>query len=564
MTGCPASWPLEVINITNRLPAQICRSSKGDGQWRCAQGWTKLHNHPYCVPSFQGLTGSGRELEDGILSRSYVSDKRKLLLVNIPPSDLNFIKESFLFDDRKFEPVSQHKFQEYHKFTVVRHPCARLVSAWNMYLQNDGGNLYVSQSKYFEKPTFEVFVMVMLSAKRNAPSRDLANWPSQTSVLFDKEGHFLLDQLLIAEKWDESVDELGHRIHADTSSFKLNNIFTSTSTPDLCKDMFSKDSWSKMLSLYSLDLCTFGYSRELSKIEVHPTSILKPHALNARYQKCKETLIQSSEDSCNIYTYYQPTSEDQNVRRQFQILLDVWKNAWSEAGWNPHILSEKDARTHPEYQALRQKFLSLPTVNNKEYEVACFMRHVAMAAVGGGWMADFDTLPLHIPKCVSPPSGGAFTTWDNFIPCLVSGSAKEFTRLAHMMGDIDWKSHPEMFAYSGKQQVSDMLALELFAKQGKIKSFKAVSEAYEMLKPFMTCNVFFPDPKVLNNNQLPLAVHFSHESLHMLTNYLKTKSPLWPGSTWTAELLEISNPETRSGFITDAHKFLSQRCKKRK
>jgi hypothetical protein len=74
-------------------------------------------------------------------------------------------------------------------------------------------------------------------------------------------------------------------------------------------------------------------------------------------------------------------------------VLKAWADAWAAAGWTTKVLNETHARAHPDYQTLRNIFYAMPTVSlNKAYEMSCFVRHLAMAAAGGGWMSDFDTV----------------------------------------------------------------------------------------------------------------------------------------------------------------------------
>ena len=116
----------------------------------------------------------------------------------------------------------------------------------------------------------------------------------------------------------------------------------------------------------------------------------------------------TSDDRCIVYTYFDEVEgmDDQNE------IIESWAKTWSEAGWKPVIIGEVHARRHPRYDEFRARFAAMPTPNPSEYELACYLRHVAMAVVGGGYLADYDTLNVNVPpppQCGYLPNGGALT-----------------------------------------------------------------------------------------------------------------------------------------------------------
>ena len=91
----------------------------------------------------------------------------------------------------------------------------------------------------------------------------------------------------------------------------------------------------------------------------------------------------------NIYTYYQnlnPQKEPENLW-----LLDVWKKSWSYYGWNPVVLTLDDAKRYPMYDQFHAKCQTYPTVNHKDYEMACYIRWLKMFDKSG-WTTDFDVI----------------------------------------------------------------------------------------------------------------------------------------------------------------------------
>merc|ERR1712157_37359 len=103
--------------------------------------------------------------------------------------------------------------------------------------------------------------------------------------------------------------------------------------------------------------------------------------------------------------------------------LDEWKKAWFNAGWEPVILGLDDAKNHPYFKKFEKAF------DNAQYPIPmydrmCFYRWLAMSENGGGWMSDYDTMPLNTNPSESLilPNGGQFTSFQKHVPALVVGS----------------------------------------------------------------------------------------------------------------------------------------------
>jgi hypothetical protein len=90
-----------------------------------------------------------------------------------------------------------------------------------------------------------------------------------------------------------------------------------------------------------------------------------------------------------VHTYFQPVPQLPSADK----LIALWKWHWTEHGFEPVVLSEQDAKDHPGYDHFVERIRRFPTSNPKAYEMACFLRHLAMANVGGGTVLDLDVFP---------------------------------------------------------------------------------------------------------------------------------------------------------------------------
>lgn len=95
-----------------------------------------------------------------------------------------------------------------------------------------------------------------------------------------------------------------------------------------------------------------------------------------------------------VFTYFQSMSIGNIKQHDNRRFLKLWLRAWHRAGYQPHLLTLRDASSHPQYHSLREAFERFPTVNSLDYEVACYVRWLAFRMAGGGIFTDYDLLPF--------------------------------------------------------------------------------------------------------------------------------------------------------------------------
>jgi len=178
--------------------------------------------------------------------------------------------------------------------------------------------------------------------------------------------------------------------------------------------------WLKRVGLPAIGLLLFvnlvirsDYGRRIRRLEEEPEGDVRP----------------------KIYTFHESVAPDHDD------LLMVWKRKWFEAGWNPVVLTLQNARRHPNYKELMRL---LPAGQG-----ARCLEWLAVASMGGGWLAEYDVFPLHdfIEDGIELPYDGALTIWENVVPSLVSGSATEFTRGAMILAEnMEENTHSDILA----------------------------------------------------------------------------------------------------------------------
>ena len=166
-----------------------------------------------------------------------------------------------------------------------------------------------------------------------------------------------------------------------------------------------------------------------------------------------------------IYTYYEKVDEAQH--KASESMLAHWSRSWASRGWNPVVLSQKNAQSHPLFNVFNDRVKTLPTINPVAYELACYHRWLAVAQMGGGFMSDYDvinydyaahpvTCPLRIHEVHADLS--------EVTPSLVSGTQAGFERACTAFCSIN---HENLnYKIDGVMHASDMILLQMMVHSG--------------------------------------------------------------------------------------------------
>lgn len=109
-----------------------------------------------------------------------------------------------------------------------------------------------------------------------------------------------------------------------------------------------------------------------------------------------------------VLTFYEPS--DYTNQTESAALLDLWRDAWKSRGWNPVVLSMRDAVKHGRYLEVSDRVERLPRVGPVAATMNRFMRWVALARVGGGLMVDYDLIPASFTPHDLPVGALALTS----------------------------------------------------------------------------------------------------------------------------------------------------------
>lgn len=112
-------------------------------------------------------------------------------------------------------------------------------------------------------------------------------------------------------------------------------------------------------------------------------------------------LIKIEHAPMRVYTYYQRFKGLGDATP----IIELWRETWEQQGWETTVLNEDDAARHPRYEQYKEKVSRLPSVNGSDYEVACYLRWLAMLCepipAWGALLTDYDCMNISF----TPASG---------------------------------------------------------------------------------------------------------------------------------------------------------------
>lgn len=215
----------------------------------------------------------------------------------------------------------------------------------------------------------------------------------------------------------------------------------------------------KKLSAHSEHGCALAikglHSKAFPEIEVHEHEITPP----VRNMNDPGPGFYAAKPK--VYTYFAPV-ESQEGQKEQRKLIELWEQSWQAHGWFTHVLTEEDARKHWGFERYYSVFSNFPTVNPQGYDLACWLRWVAMATLEvGGIITDYDVInfglaAMQLVRTFVPVKFPTILCDNNPVPCAVSGHPEQYAEAIEAF--LDCKPGIE----NGQPHLSDMLAVQQF------------------------------------------------------------------------------------------------------
>ncbi len=251
-----------------------------------------------------------------------------------------------------------------------------------------------------------------------------------------------------------------------------------------------------------------------------------------------------------MHTYYDPLSQQKKRPTGMSLsddrqLLKIWADSWKAMGWRVRILTMQDAQKHPNFDHIQELLQKVPLGRRPDYDRACYLRWFAMTVAGGGWMSDFDVIPLpgsmlaNNHDAYNRMNDGNFTVYDmtaqgDPVPSLVSGSFEEWDRLSNLVLKNGAEKGSEETYFSDFRSLIDL------KESARIINVDEVVKGHNILKTDLSLTE--EDCTDLKNKR---AIHISHRAMRELKRNFSDR-PFVAEQFWQSWLEKCSGDEFAS------------------
>lgn len=155
--------------------------------------------------------------------------------------------------DRAADYSNRPCFEHYFKFSMVRNPWARAVSAF-FYMQQGGSNQFdATFTKEFIEPCGNDFSEFI---KRNADQLEtFLHFKSQHLWISNKQGEILVDHVGRLENWDQEISRIAAELELDVPE----RLHINKSDHADFRACYSDELWDLVGKVYEKDVKIFGY-----------------------------------------------------------------------------------------------------------------------------------------------------------------------------------------------------------------------------------------------------------------------------------------------------------------
>jgi hypothetical protein len=166
-----------------------------------------------------------------------------------------------------------------------------------------------------------------------------------------------------------------------------------------------------------------------------------------------------------VYTYFDSCIFSDIAKET----LKLWEKSWAARGWEPIILSEKDAEGHPFYSCFRESIKNFPSVNGHNFDYHAFMRWLAIANLKNSFIVSTEPDVINYALNTNQVTKtGHEVEIHSPVPAFLIGSSAEFERfcahiLTHNINNND--------VFEGKPHLSDQDFAARYAEPRNLVKF---------------------------------------------------------------------------------------------